>query len=1039
MSKNRPPRAMRMTLGRCLIGALVLVLPVVSYGLGLGSLKVNSALNEPLNAEIDFTSASKVELKSLNVGLAPRSEFYTAGVERIPFLADIKFTVAKRLDGRPFLQLSTEQPVREPFLHFLVQAEWAGGRMVREFTALIDPPYLVAGRPPTVSAPATSAPATAPAPPPVASAAPPPAPATPETLVEPPPNTKVEPPVVASTPAMEQPSPAMPAAPEPRPSEPLGPASSGEVAISPDTGWPQAAPGAAAGGSSTEQGMAGTEASTVTAMPGPSVARAADAPSWARVARYEVKRGDTLWAIAQYVGVDSSLTTEQIVMALFEANRDAFFRNNVNNVWAGEVLIMPERDEVIAQGKKQAHTVFFAQYQEWQEYKQQLAQAQPLKVAGSEEAPEATPSAATEETAKAETMGTASKPETTTMPAAEATEPAKPETEATPPKPMASKQPEQKPVKESASMAAPAPAPKPPGNLLKIVRAAIENADKDKGKEGGAGDASQSERTALAERATTLDEALESKQMEQKELGERIDTVGTQIARQKRLIELDNNKLAKTQEAVGESKPADESKAEPVTSPTPAEKPTAEAASAAGVAKEATEAKPEAAKPEPRKRPRRIRPTSSATPPGGKKPRRIVPPQPPAEEKGLIANLKDMVGDFLIQGVAFIVAIALGLTLLVYLRRRRQAEAEFEESILTDSDAITDSPTTDSGAQATTSAGSTSFLSDFSQGGMGNISTDEVDPLAETEVYLAYGRDEQAEEILKDAVTKDPSRQELKVKLLEIYHQRNDVPAFETLAEELYAALEGRGGELWNKVAEMGRRLNPENPMFQVSAVSEGPSITQPAAGAPPTQFEAEPEEPPALEFETAMDDTTPGLELDTDTQETAAAESGLEFDLDMDTGTSDTGAPSVAEEPPIPDTAELSADELGTAAALEQEEEEAVGLGEQPTDNMVDFDITDSGPTAGDTGAEAAVADADSQWQFESDSDVAVDEAVAEYAAGADDAQQWDETATKLDLAKAYVDMGDAEGARSILDEVLAEGNEDQKKQAAELAAQIA
>lgn len=1032
MSKSRPRRAMGKTLGRCFVGVLVLVLPAISYGLGLGSLKVNSALNEPLNAEIDFTSASKVELKSLNVGLAPRSEFNTAGVERIPFLADIKFTVAKRLDGRPFLQLSTEQPVREPFLHFLVQAEWAGGRMVREFTALIDPPYMVAGRAPTVSAPTTSEPATAPTPPPVASAAP--TPAMPET--EPAPSTQVEPPVVASAPAMEQPSAAPPPpAPEPLPSEPLGPSASGEVAISPDTGWPQAAPGTTAAGGSAEQGMTGTEAGT--AMPGPSIARAADAPLWARVARYEVKRGDTLWAIAQYVSVDSSLTTEQVVMALFEANRDAFFRNNVNNVWAGEVLIMPERDEVIGLGKKQAHTVFFAQYQEWQEYKQQLAQAEPLKVAGSEESPASTPATATEETATAETTDTTSKPEAATMPAAEATEPAKPEAEAMPPKPMASKQPEQKPVKESASMAAPAPAAKPPGDLLKIVRSAIEDADTNKGKDTGAGDASQSERTALAQRATTLDEALESKQMEQKEIGERIDTVGTQIARQKRLIELDNDKLAKTQEAVGESKPADESKAEPVTPPTVAEK--SEATSAAGAAKGATEAKPE-----PRKRPRRIRPTSPATSPAGKRPRRIVPPQPPAEEKGIVANLKDMVGDYLIQGVAFIVAIALGLTLLIYLRRRRQAEAEFEESILTDSDAITDSPTTDSGAQATTSAGSTSFLSDFSQGGMGNISTDEVDPLAETEVYLAYGRDEQAEEILKDAVTKDPSRHELKVKLLEIYHQRNDVPAFETLAEELYAALEGRGGELWNKVAEMGRRLNPDNPMFQAAAITEGPAITQPAAAAaPPMQFEAEPEpeseEPPALEFETAADDTSPGLELDMDTEETAAAESGLEFDLDMDTdtGTSETGAPSVAEEPPIPDTAELSADELGTAA-LEQEEE-AVGLGEQPAENMVDFDITDSGPAAAEAGAEAAVADADSQWQFESDSDVAVDEAVAEYAAGADDAQQWDETATKLDLAKAYVDMGDAEGARSILDEVLAEGNEDQKKQAAELAAQIA
>jgi pilus assembly protein FimV len=1056
MSKNRPRRAVRKTLGLCFVGVLTLVLPAISYGLGLGTLKVNSALNEPLNAEIDFTSASKVELKSLNVGLAPRSEFNSAGVQRIPFLSDIKFTIAKRLDGRPFLQLSTEQPVREPFLHFLVQAEWAGGRMVREFTALIDPPYLIAGRTPAVSAPTTSAPASS-MPPSVASAAPSPAPIKEETLSQPAPSAQVEPPAVAPSPVMEEPSSSAPSAPPPAPqsSEPLGPSASGEVAISPDTGWPQAASsGKTAGSSKGERGSTSAETgAAMPAMPEPSsIARAPNAPSWARVGRYEVKRGDTLWAIAQYVSVDSSLTTEQVVMALFEANRDAFFRNNVNNVWAGEVLIMPERDEVIGLGKKQAHTVFFAQYQQWQEYKQQLAQAQPLKVAGSEETAAATSPAATKETTKTGTMGAskseAATSETATAPVAETetAQTAKPKTEATPPKPMADKQPEPKPVKESAGMAAAAPVPaaKPPGDLLRIVRSAIEDADQNKGKEGGtAGDASRSERTALAERATTLDEQLESKQMEQKDLGERIGTVGSQIERQKRLIELDSNKLAKTQEAVTESKPAAEAKVEPVTPPTPAEKPGTppKAAGTAGAAKEtpaAQEAKPEA-RPQARKRPRRIRSTSPGSPPAGKKPRRIVPPQPPAEEKGLIANLKDIVGDYLIQGVAFIVAIALGLTLLIYLRRRRQAEAEFEESILTDSDAITDSPTTDSGAQATTSAGSTSFLSDFSQGGMGNISTDEVDPLAETEVYLAYGRDEQAEEILKDAVAKDPSRQELKVKLLEIYHQRNDVPAFETLAEELYAALEGRGGELWNRVAEMGRRLNPDNPMFQGAAITETPSVTQPATAEAPMQFEPEPtEEPPALEFETATGDMTPAPGLDTDTQETAAADAGLEFDLDMDTGTDDTGAPSpAAGEPPIPDTAELSAEELGTAAL--QEEEEAVGLGEQPMDNMVDFDITDSGTTAGDTGEEAAVADADSQWQFESDSDVAVDEAVAEYAAGADDAQQWDETATKLDLAKAYVDMGDAEGARSILDEVLAEGNEDQKKQAAELAAQIA
>ncbi|MFQ5937016.1 MAG: FimV/HubP family polar landmark protein [Acidiferrobacterales bacterium] len=217
--------------------------------------------------------------------------------------------------------------------------------------------------------------------------------------------------------------------------------------------------------------------------------------------------------------------------------------------------------------------------------------------------------------------------------------------------------------------------------------------------------------------------------------------------------------------------------------------------------------------------------------------------------------------------------------------------------------------------------------------------------------------------------------------------------------------------------------------------------MQQPATG-PAT----EPEAPPVLDFEPATDttalvaeaeiDTTtpPGLDLDLSAEQAAAAEeatadTGLEFDLDTDRAA--TEASAAAEEVPLPDTAELSAEELGTAAL---EQEEPLGLGEEPVDNVADFDITEGGekePALADTG----------ELEFEADAGVALETPPAEAPAdtGPEDAQQWDETATKLDLAKAYVDMGDAEGARSILDEVLAEGNEDQKKQAAELAAQIA
>jgi hypothetical protein len=89
--------------------------------------------------------------------------------------------------------------------------------------------------------------------------------------------------------------------------------------------------------------------------------------------------------------------------------------------------------------------------------------------------------------------------------------------------------------------------------------------------------------------------------------------------------------------------------------------------------------------------------------------------------------------------------------------------------------------------------GDNSLASEFSQKGLGNIDTDEVDPIAEAEVYLAYGRDAQAEEILKDALKKDPQRQEIYLKLLEIHAQHNKPSAFESVASELYSVSHGQG------------------------------------------------------------------------------------------------------------------------------------------------------------------------------------------------------------------------------------------------------
>ena len=107
-------------ISRWVIVIMMALFPIASHALALGKLKVHSALNEPLNAEIAFTTVTDKELKGLNVSLASRADFDAAGVDRLPFLSQIKFTIEKKSDGKYYLQLRTEQPVDEPYLHLLI-------------------------------------------------------------------------------------------------------------------------------------------------------------------------------------------------------------------------------------------------------------------------------------------------------------------------------------------------------------------------------------------------------------------------------------------------------------------------------------------------------------------------------------------------------------------------------------------------------------------------------------------------------------------------------------------------------------------------------------------------------------------------------------------------------------------------------------------------------------------------------------------------------------------------------------------------------
>src|SRR5580700_8337957 len=127
-----------------------------SFALGLGEIHLNSALNEPMNAEIDLIAASPDELAALRAALAPRDAFTRYGIDRPPFLSTLTFKVAKSKDGRDVLLVRSTDAIPEPFVTFLVEVNWARGRLMREYTVLLDPPVYTPGENASSSAPVTA-------------------------------------------------------------------------------------------------------------------------------------------------------------------------------------------------------------------------------------------------------------------------------------------------------------------------------------------------------------------------------------------------------------------------------------------------------------------------------------------------------------------------------------------------------------------------------------------------------------------------------------------------------------------------------------------------------------------------------------------------------------------------------------------------------------------------------------------------------------------------------------------------------------------
>ena len=138
--------------------AVLLALPSAAFALGLGDIRLLSPLNAPLEAEIDLVDVTPEEMSTVQAQIASRDTFARYGLDWPPYLSGVQVKTVKTGDGREVIKLKSTDPISDPFLTLLVEVNWARGKLVREYTMLLDPPVFTPGRSQVASAP-VSAPA----------------------------------------------------------------------------------------------------------------------------------------------------------------------------------------------------------------------------------------------------------------------------------------------------------------------------------------------------------------------------------------------------------------------------------------------------------------------------------------------------------------------------------------------------------------------------------------------------------------------------------------------------------------------------------------------------------------------------------------------------------------------------------------------------------------------------------------------------------------------------------------------------------------
>jgi pilus assembly protein FimV len=359
------------------------------------------------------------------------------------------------------------------------------------------------------------------------------------------------------------------------------------------------------------------------------------------------------------------------------------------------------------------------------------------------------------------------------------------------------------------------------------------------------------------------------------------------------------------------------------------------------------------------------------------------PPPPPApEEPGFLDSLTE--NPLLLPGAGALVAALLGGFAFYKIRSRRKTDSG--ETSFLESRLQPDSFFGASGGQRIDTRDASGAPSSMSYSLSQLDAIGDVDPVAEADVYLAYGRDLQAEEILKEAMRTTPERLAIRTKLLEVYAKRRDTKGFEQLATQLFG-LTGGQGEDWAKAQELGLSIDPENPMYAPGGQPSGPipggdkGMAEPL-GASTMPYSASP----------AADELVP----------VADDGAGVDLDLDISSPGAFDDAPMVSK--PVATNVSLDLPDLTPVAAPAP----------APASNAgpLEFDLSDISLDL-NTPATPAAPEVSELPSLDLGGD--------QQAAGLDDG---DPLARKIELAEEFRQIGDVEGARDLLQEVISKSS---------------